>query len=115
VLTAVAIAPMSMILKDRFQLATGHKWQSELDDGAARVLLATRDGRLFIVFLGGLSNLLAPALAFVAITGTLLLVWRLVLAWVQMAPGQMTPITMPAETLDLAPTLSQSGSEAGGD
>ena len=114
VLMAVAMAPMSMILKDRFQLATGRKWQSELDDGAARVLLATRDGRLFILFLGGLFNLLAPALAFVAITGMLLLVWRLVLAWVQMAPGQMTPITMPPETPDAVPALSQSGSEAGG-
>ena len=114
-LVAVAMAPMSMILKDRFQLATGRKWQSELDDGAARVLLATRDGRLFVLFLGGLLNLLAPALAFVAITGTLLLVWRLVLAWVQMAPGQMTPVTMPAETPDVGPTLSQRGSAAGGD
>ena len=113
VLMAVAMAPMSMILKDRFQLATGRKWKSELDDGAARMLLATRDGRLFVVFLGGLLNLLAPALAFIAITGTLLLMWRLVLAWVQMAPGQMTPITMPSETPDVVPTLSQSGSEAG--
>lgn len=115
VLMAVAIAPMSMILKDRFQLATGRKWQSELDDGAARVLLATRDGRLFVLFLGGLLNLLAPALAFVAITGTFLLAWRLVLAWTQMAPGQMTPITVPVETPEVAPTLSQSGSAAGGD
>lgn len=115
VLMAVAMAPMSMILKDRFQLATGRKWKSELDDGAARVLFATRDGRLFVLFLGGLLNLLAPALAFVAITGTLLLVWRLVLVWIQMAPGPMTPITMLSETPDAVPALSQSGSEAGGD
>ncbi len=115
VLMAVAIAPMSMILKDRFQLATGRKWQSELDDGVARVLLATRDGRLFILFLGGLLNLLAPALAYVAITGMLLLVWRLVLAWAQMAPGRSMPVTMPVETPDVGPTLSQSGSAAGGD
>jgi phosphatidylglycerophosphate synthase len=115
VLMAVAVAPMSMILKDRFQLATGRKWQSELDDGAARVLLATRDGRLFVRFLGGLLNLLGPALAFVAITGMLLLVWRLVLAWVQMAPGQLTPIAMPVEAPDVATTLGQSGSAAGGD
>ncbi len=115
VLIAVAIAPMSMILKDRFQLATGRKWQSELDDGVARMLLATRDGRLFVLFLGGLSNLLAPALAFVAITGMLLLVWRLVLVWVQMAPDRMTPVAMPAETPDVRPTLSQSGSAAAGD
>ncbi len=110
VLMALAIAPMSMILKDRFQLATGRKWQSELDDGASRVLLATRDGRLFVLFLGGLLNLLAPALAFVAITGMLLLVWRLVLAWVQ-----MTPIPGPSETPGAVPSLSQSGAEAGGD
>ena len=115
VLIAVAIAPMSMILKDRFQLATGRKWQSELDDGVARMLLATRDGRLFVLFLGGLLNLLAPALAYVAITGMLLLVWRLVLAWTQMAPGQSMPITVPIETSDGGPTLSQSGSAAGGD
>ena len=115
VLIAVAIAPMSIILKDRFQLATGHKWQSELDDGVARMLLATRDGRLFVLFLGGLLNLLAPALAFVAITGALLLLWRLVLVWIQMAPGQMAPITMPSEMLDVARPLSQSSSEAGAD
>ena len=115
VLMAVAMAPMSMILKDRFQLATGRKWRSELDDGAARVLLATRDGRMFVLFLGGMLNLLAPALAFVAITGMLLLVWRLVLVWVQMPPGQMIPITMPSEMADVAPSLSHSGSEAGGD
>ena len=108
VLMAVTIAPMSMILKDRFQLATGRKWRSELDDGASRILLATRDGRLFVLFVGGLLNLLAPALAFVAITGMLLLVWRLVLAWVQ-----MTPITGPSETPGMVPSLGQSGSEAG--
>ena len=62
VIAALAGAPMSMMAKDRFAIATGHQWVAGTSDGIGRYLLAGRDGRLFIIFLGGLFGQLVPAL-----------------------------------------------------
>lgn len=115
VLVAVALAPMSMIVKDRFHLATGRKWQSKLDDGLARLLLASRDGRLFVIFLGGITNQLGIAILFLAITGTLLLTWRLALVWVRLSPARPEPVPEPTTFVMLDAQASPEGSTPGGD
>lgn len=94
-LAALAIAPMSMIVKDRFELATGVKWQSRLDDGPARWALGSRDGRLFLLCVGGLTGQLALFMLVIGLTGSVLLVWRLSQMWGRMSQepphGEGTP------------------------
>jgi len=91
VFAAIAASPMSMMLKDRYQLATGSKWQSPADDGLARFLLASRDGRLFVLFLGGLFNQVLAAVAFVAAGSSILLAWRLTQMWRRLRAGAREP------------------------
>jgi len=81
VFAAIAASPMSMMLKDRYHIATGTKWQSPAHDGLARLLFASRDGRLFALFLGGVFNQLLAAVAFVAAGSSILLLWRLAQMW----------------------------------
>ena len=81
VFAAIAASPMSMMLKDRYQLATGAEWESQAHDGLARFLLASRDGRLFALFLGGVFNQLLVAVTFVAAGSSILLAWRLAQMW----------------------------------
>ena len=115
VLVAIAVAPMSMILKDRYHLATGRKWQSGFDDGLARLLLASRDGRLFVVFLGGVFDQIGPAILFLAITGSALLAWRLVLIWVRLDPARREYVPTPPAIVMTDSHASTEGSISGGD
>ena len=88
VFAAITASPMSMMLKDRYQLATGTKWQSQENDGLSRFLLASRDGRLFALFLGGVFNQLLAAVTFVAAGSSILLAWRLIQMWRRIRRGE---------------------------
>jgi 1L-myo-inositol 1-phosphate cytidylyltransferase / CDP-L-myo-inositol myo-inositolphosphotransferase len=95
-IAAIAGAPMSMMAKDRYAIATGRQWVAGSSDGVGRYLLAGRDGRLFIIFLGGLTGLLVPALWYIAVVSALLLVWRMAQMWREMRPARVPPA--PAQT-----------------
>lgn len=105
VIAAIGVAPMSMMIKDRFQLASGKRWKSEADDGTARLLIAGRDGRLFVIFLGGLFGVLLPAMAFLAVTGSALLVWRMAIAWRQLGPSAVAD-RLPESALASTPAVA---------
>ncbi len=94
VIAAMAGAPMSMMAKDRFSIATGQRWVAGVSDGIARYLLAGRDGRLFIIFLGGIFGQLVLALWYIAIVSALLLGWRMFQIWKHLHP------TRPMRTVD---------------
>ena len=81
VFIALAGAPFSMMLKDRYRIVTGNPWRSTEADGLSRYMLATRDGRLFLVMIGGLTGQLLITTAFTAVTTMALLGWRMVLVW----------------------------------
>ena len=87
-IAAIAGAPMSMMAKDRFTIAMGRKWVAGSSDGVGRYLLAGRDGRLFIIFLGGLTGLLVVALWYIAVVSAVLLVWRMAQMWRRMRPAR---------------------------
>lgn len=57
--------PMSMLFKEKFQAVTGKPFLPGYD-GISRYLLANRDGRLFIIMLGGIFNLLPFTLILLA-------------------------------------------------
>ena len=76
---ALAGAPFSMMLKDRYRIATGKPWRSTESDGLSRYMLATRDGRLFLVMIGGLTGQLLITTAYSAVTTLALLGWRMAL------------------------------------
>ena len=80
-ISALALAPSSMMITDQFQLATGTQWDREKRDGLARFMLATRDGRLFAIFVAGLTNQLGVACLFIAVTSVVLQSWRLTQMW----------------------------------
>lgn len=69
--------PMSMLFKEKFHSITGKPYISETHDGIFHYLPANRDGRLFIIFLGGIFNLIPLALTLLAIFTHLLVVVRL--------------------------------------
>ena len=96
VIAALAGAPMSMMAKDRFAIATGRQWVAGSSDGIGRYLLAGRAGRLFIIFLGGVSGQLVPALWYIAIVSAVLLGWRMVQMWRHLRPARV--MRTPAET-----------------
>ncbi|MBO8127648.1 MAG: NTP transferase domain-containing protein [Peptococcaceae bacterium] len=50
--------PLSMLLKEKFHALTGRPFIPESHDGIFRYLPANRDGRLFIIMLGGIFNLI---------------------------------------------------------
>lgn len=54
---ALAGAPMSMIVKEKYQAITGKTYVPEEHDGISRYLPANRDGRMFLIMLGGIFNL----------------------------------------------------------
>ncbi len=81
VFVALAGAPFSMMLKDRYRIATGKTWRSTEADGLSRYMLATRDGRLFLVMIGGLTGQLLITTTYTAVTTVALLGWRMVLVW----------------------------------
>jgi choline kinase/phosphatidylglycerophosphate synthase len=59
--------PMSMLFKEKFHSLTGKPYLPELDDGIFHYLPANRDGRLFVIMLGGIFNLLPAALLILAV------------------------------------------------
>jgi hypothetical protein len=84
---------MSMMAKDRFAIATGRQWVAGSSDGVGRYLLAGRDGRLFIIFLGGVSGQLVLALWYIGVASALLLMWRMLQMWSQSRPTGAIPAT----------------------
>lgn len=67
--------PMSMLLKEKYQALTGRPFIPQSHDGIFRYLPANRDGRLFIIMLGGIFNLIPVTLiVLAAITHTQALV-----------------------------------------
>lgn len=66
---AIALAgiPMSMLFKEKFQALTGKTYLPEIYDGIFRYLPANRDGRLFLIMLGGIFNQLGIVLILLAI------------------------------------------------
>lgn len=63
---ALAGMPMSMLFKEKFRNVSGQPFIPELHDGFLRYLPANRDGRLFIVMLGGILNMVPAALVLLA-------------------------------------------------
>ena len=76
---ALAGAPFSMMLKDRYRIMTGNTWRTTEADGLSRYMLATRDGRLFLVMIGGLTGQLLITTTYTAVTTLALLGWRMAL------------------------------------
>jgi choline kinase/phosphatidylglycerophosphate synthase len=58
--------PMSMLFKEKYQNVFGKPFIPEIHDGIMRYLPANRDGRLFIIMLGGILNQLPIALLLLA-------------------------------------------------
>lgn len=58
--------PMSMLFKEKFRNVYGKPFIPERHDGILRYFPANRDGRLFIIMLGGMLNLLPAALVLLA-------------------------------------------------
>ena len=58
--------PMSMLIKEKFHALTGKPFIPEFYDGLLRYLPANRDGRLFIIMLGGILNLISATLILLA-------------------------------------------------
>ncbi|MHC1626245.1 MAG: CDP-alcohol phosphatidyltransferase family protein [Methanoculleaceae archaeon] len=64
---ALAGLPMSMLVKEKYHALTGRAFIPEECDGIFRYLPANRDGRLFIIMIGGILNLIPAALIIIAI------------------------------------------------
>lgn len=77
---ALAGVPMSMLFKEKFQAVTGKQYIPELYDGISGYLPANRDGRLFLVMLGGFFNLIPATLTALAAISHLQAIIRLVRA-----------------------------------
>ena len=90
VIGAMAVAPMSMMSKDQFAIASGRKWVAGDSDGVGRYLLAGRDGRMFIIFLGGLFGQMMLTLWYITIISAVLLGWRMVQMWRRLRPIDAT-------------------------
>ena len=74
---ALTGAPMSMLFKEKFHALTGKPYLPETHAGPCRYLPANRDGRLFIIMLGGIFNLIPAALAILAVITHVQAVFRL--------------------------------------
>jgi len=66
---AIALSglPKSMLIKEKFQALTGKTFVPWLYDGVFRYLPANRDGRLFLIMLGGIFNLVPATLVVLAV------------------------------------------------
>lgn len=82
---ALVGTPMSMLFKEKFQAITGKTFVPEVHDGPTRYLPVNRDGRLLIIMLGGIFNLIPATLIFLAVTTHLQTMFRLYYAWRQVA------------------------------
>ncbi|HHV65455.1 MAG TPA: NTP transferase domain-containing protein [Peptococcaceae bacterium] len=67
-LSAAALTglPMSMLFKEKYKTVTGKSYLPEINDGRLRYLPANRDGRLFLIMLGGIFNLIPATLLILA-------------------------------------------------
>jgi CDP-L-myo-inositol myo-inositolphosphotransferase len=70
--------PMSMLLKEKYHSLTGKVYLPWQDDGLLELLPANRDGRLFIIMLGGVLNLIPATLVILAVVTHLQAVGRLI-------------------------------------
>lgn len=66
-LLALSGQPFSMMIKEKYKNLTGRTYIPEEDDGLFRYMPANRDGRLFMIMLGGLFNLIPLTLAILAV------------------------------------------------
>ncbi|NLL17650.1 MAG: NTP transferase domain-containing protein [Clostridia bacterium] len=74
---ALAGLPLSMLFKEKYRNLTGKPYLPEIHDGRLRYLPANRDGRLFIIMLGGILNQIPAALALLAAVTHLQTLFRL--------------------------------------
>ncbi|HEY8342316.1 MAG TPA: NTP transferase domain-containing protein [Calditerricola sp.] len=70
-------SPLSMMIKDRYRAMTGDLYRPDVHDGWVRYLLANRDGRMFVLFLGGILEQGMATLAVLAFTSLTQAVVRL--------------------------------------
>lgn len=68
---------LSMLSKEKFQSLFGRPYLPDIYDGWTRYLPSNRDGRLFIVFLGGIFNQVFVALIALAILSNFQAIYRL--------------------------------------
>jgi len=59
--------PMSMLLKEKFHSSYGRPYIPQKFDGLTDILLLNRDGRLFLIMLGGIFSCLYPVLLYLAV------------------------------------------------
>ena len=80
VVTSFALigSAMSMMSKDSFFKTFGVRYDAGKMDGYGKYLLANRDGRLFLIFLAGITGQVFLVLVILAITTNLLAIYRLV-------------------------------------
>lgn len=64
---ALSGQPMSMLIKEKYKSSTGQTFIPERDDGIFRYVPANRDGRLFLIMLGGIFHLIPATLIILAI------------------------------------------------
>jgi hypothetical protein len=76
-LLALLGSGMSMMSRDAFFRSFGKRYNPADMDGVAKLLFAGRDGRLFLIFLGGVTNQVLLAMAILAVTTNLLAIYRL--------------------------------------
>ncbi|HHW06415.1 MAG TPA: NTP transferase domain-containing protein [Clostridia bacterium] len=72
--------PMSMLFKEKYHALTGSTYIPELHDGVLHYLPANRDGRLFLIMLGGIFNQVPLVLILLALITHLQALARLVKA-----------------------------------
>ncbi|NLM21198.1 MAG: NTP transferase domain-containing protein [Peptococcaceae bacterium] len=70
--------PLSMLFKEKYKTITGKPYLPEINDGRLRYLPGNRDGRLFIIMLGGVSNLIPATLILLAAITHLQTLYRLI-------------------------------------
>ncbi len=58
--------PLSMLFKEKYKNISGKSYLPEINDGILRYLPANRDGRLFIIMLGGILNMIPATLVLLA-------------------------------------------------
>lgn len=59
---ALSGQPLSMLIKEKYKTMTGQNFVPAQDDGLFRFVPANRDGRLFLIMLGGIFNVIPATL-----------------------------------------------------
>lgn len=77
-LLALVGSPMSMLFKERFHTAYGTAFVPEKMDGFTKYLVPNRDGRLFLIMLGGITSYILPVLIYLGTFANLQVIYRLV-------------------------------------